>query len=137
MPLSLVTDLQWASIATMDTPGTLPEILYNDRAYPLSTLYLWGAPMADCGLELFAWQTVPKALSWTDLIAVPDGYEDALVLNLAVRLAPHFQKVLDPNVREDARISLMRVESINAPKPIADLSGGLGCGSRRFNIYEG
>jgi hypothetical protein len=63
-------------------------------------------------------------------------YVDALVLNLAVRLAPHFQKVLDQNVREDARISLMRLESINAPQPIADVSGGLGCGCSQYNVYS-
>lgn len=134
-PLRVVTDLQWPKIASVAMPGAIPEILYNDRAYPLSTIYLWGAPAPDCGLELFVWQTVPKVLAWTDLVAVPDGYEDALVLNLAVRLAPHFQRQLDPLVMQQARESLMRVESINAPKPIADLS--LGCGCHGFNIYSG
>jgi hypothetical protein len=57
-------------------------------------------------------------------------------LNLACRLAPHFQKEVHPDVRQQARESLMRLESINAPKPIADM-GGLGCGCGSFNIYSG
>ena len=52
-------------------------------------------------------------------------YIDALVLNLAVRLAPHFQRVIPDDVRLQARDSLMRLESINAPKPIASV--GFGC----------
>lgn len=136
-PLALVTDLQWARIRLQDIPNTIPEVLYNDRAYPLSTLYLWGQPVTNAGLELFVWQTVPKVLAWTDLVAVPDGYEDALVLNLAVRLAPHFQRVVPDDVRQQARESLMRLESINAPQPVADTSALCsGYNNNRYNIYS-
>jgi hypothetical protein len=136
-PLTIVSDLQWAEIGMQDMPDTIPEILYNDRAYPVSTLYLWGQPVAGSVLELFCWQPIPLFASPDDAVWLPPGYEDALVLNLAVRLAPHFQKMIDPGVREDARLSLMRLMSINAPQPIADLSGGLGCDCRGFNIYRG
>jgi hypothetical protein len=135
-PLVLATDLEWAKISLQAFPNTIPELLYNDRGYPLSTLYLWGQPMAGQILELFTWVQVPAFQTITDQVLLPMQYEDALVLNLAVRLAPHFQKVLDQNVREDARISLMRLESINAPQPIADLSGGPGCGGNRYNVYS-
>jgi hypothetical protein len=135
-PLEIVTDLQWAEITLQDIPNTIPEVLYDDHGYPLSALYLWGQPMAGSFLELFYWQLVPQFLTPDDQVLLPPGYEDALVLNLAVRLAPHFQKVLDQNVREDARIALMRLMSINAPKPIADLSGGLGCGCSQYNVYS-
>jgi hypothetical protein len=135
-PLVLATDLQWADIGLQTMPDSIPEILYNDRASPVSTLYLWGQPMSGQVLELFVWHQVPYVMTITDVVTAPMQYVDALVLNLAVRLAPHFQKVLDQNVREDARISLMRLESINAPQPIADLSGGLGCGGNRYNVYS-
>jgi hypothetical protein len=135
-PLRLVDTLGWNRIGYRDlkTP-TIPEVLYNDRAYPISTLYLDAAPMAGYQLELFSWYQVPTYTSAGDVVLLPLQYEDALVLNLACRLAPHFQKVLDQNVREDARISLMRLESINAPQPIADLSGGV-CGCNRYNVYS-
>jgi hypothetical protein len=134
--LAIVTDQQWAQIVTQDVPNAVPEVLYNDRAYPLSTLYLWGQPPAGYQLELFVWTLVPQFVALTDVVLLPPGYEDALVLNLAVRLAPHFQRVVDGDVRQQARESLMRLLSINAPQPIADLSGGVGCGCR-FNIYNG
>jgi hypothetical protein len=131
-----LTVLQWPQIRMQDMGMTIPEALYNDRGYPLSTLYLYGQPMAGCRLELFSWVLIPAFDTVSDVVLLPPGYEDALVLNLAVRLAPHFQRVLDQNVREDARIALMRLESINAPQPIADLSGGLGCGCNRYNVYS-
>jgi hypothetical protein len=118
-----------------DVANGIPEVLYDDYAYPLSTLYLYPQAQAGYQLEMFVWHLVPYFLSPEDFIYTPPGYEDALVLNLAVRLAPHFQRTLDQNVREDARISLMRAMSINAPQPVAD-TGGLGSGGG-FNVYDG
>jgi hypothetical protein len=109
--------------------------LYNDRAYPVSTLRLSTPAGAGVSLSIFVWQTTPRVSAAGDLIAVPEGYEDALVLNLAVRLAPHFQRRIDPALRLDARESLMRIQSINAPQSVLEMPWGCGCGD--FSIYSG
>lgn len=131
-PLEIVTDLQWANMQPVG--GTFPGVLYNDRAYPLSRLYLGGQPPAGSFLELFFWQLVPQFVTPDDQVLLPPGYEDALVLNLAVRLAPHFQRTIDPMLRADARESLMRLESINAPRPIAEVGDVGACGCGGYNI---
>ena len=127
-PLWLPTAEQWAEISLNPFPYYPSNVLYNDRASPVSTLYFWGVPASGQILELFTWTRVPQYATVTDVVLVPPQYEDAMVLNLAVRLAPHFQLRVPPDVREDARISLMHLRSINAPQPIADLSWGPGCG---------
>jgi hypothetical protein len=140
-PLALVTDLEWAKIWLQTLPNTIPELLYNDRGYPLSTLYLWGQPMAGQVLELFTWVQVPYFQTVTDQVLLPLQYEDALVLNLAVRLVSHFPlapnvpRQVDPNLYQQARESLMRLLSLNAPRPIADLSGALGGCGCNYNVY--
>lgn len=137
-PLGIATVLQWSAIGSQTLPESIPETLYNDRGYPVSTLYLYGQPAAGQILELFTWVMVPSFQAVTDVILLPPGYEDALVLNLAVRLAPHFQKdSVPPDVRRDAQLALMRLQSINAPRPIADLSGGPGACGCGFDIYQG
>src|SRR5262249_52586902 len=50
-PLALFTDLQWSLIQAQDLPNTIPEALYDDYAYPLSTLYLYGQPVPGYILE--------------------------------------------------------------------------------------
>jgi len=134
-PLDIITDLEWAQITYQDMPDSIPDALYNDRAAPVSTLYFWGQPATGQRLELFTWTQVPVFLTITDAVLVPLQYVDALVLNLAVRLAPHFQRQVPPDVREDARKSLLRLESINAPQPIASV--GFGCCGDSFDIYRG
>ena len=123
-PLELLTPQTWQGCGDC---GTLSGI-YNDRAHPVSTIYLNGS--AGSGeIELFSWHTVPKFGATTDLVVMPDGLEDVLVLQLALRLGPQFGRPVDQNTREDARLSMMRWLSINAPKPILELPGWLsGCG---------
>lgn len=136
-PLAILTPELWSSITLQDLPNTIPQGLYNDRAYPISTLYLYGQPVGGNQLEIWAWHQVPVFTSDSDAVILPLQYEDALVLNLACRLAPHFQLPVHPDVRQQARESLMRLESINAPQPIADTSA-LDCGyyRNRYNIYS-
>lgn len=120
-PLSVLTDPGWADVSSSLLPGTTASIIYNDRAYPVSTLMLNGYPQPGEMLQLFTWQQVPYFQAITDQVLLPLQYEDALVLNLAVRLAPHFQRPVDPDVRLQARESLMHLRSINAPQPILDI----------------
>jgi hypothetical protein len=135
--VGLVTPAQWAEITVQALPNTIPYVLYNDRAYPLSTLFLYGQPVGGMELELYTWFAIQTFQKLEDVVMLPPGYEDALVLNLAVRLAPHFQRQVNVDVRNDAQKSLMRIESINAPRPIAS-TGALGCGGHHnFNIYSG
>src|SRR5262245_42821706 len=124
-PLTVYTAQQWADIAIQDLSGAIPVGIYWDRGYPVGNLYVYGQPATAMQLELWTWHQIPQAASEDDLMFLPPGYDDCLVLNLACRLAPHFQRMVDADVREQARLSLMRVLSINAPRPIATL-GGLG-----------
>jgi len=133
-PLAIADDLAWAKVRVQDIPNGIPTSLYWDKAYPVSTIYLYPQPIGGYSLELYVWHMVPQVTTSEDVICLPAGYEDCLVLNLAVRLAPHFQHVVDPDVRQQARESLMRVLSLNAPRPIADT--GSGCRGW-MNIYTG
>lgn len=140
-PLAILTDLQWARIRVQDLANSIPYALYNDRAYPLANIYLYPQPLPGYILELFIWQSVPSFATINDAVVLPPGYQDALTLNLAVRLVTHFSdnrgvpRQVDPNLYQQARESLMRIESINAPRPTLDV--GCGCRSGYMNVYSG
>lgn len=124
-PLAVLTDPEWAKIsanlAAGYASGYCASGIYNDRAFPVSTLYLTWPPLDGQTLVLFAWQRVPYFLTITDQVLLPLQYEDCLVLNLAVRLAPHFQRDVRPDVMQQARESLMHLRSINAPQPVLEI----------------
>lgn len=128
-PLLVATPQQWVEGNNSSCGCDLnpSSMLYFDGGYPVATIYLQSYVTGPQTLELWVWHLVPRFTSVSNAVALPLGYEDALVLNLAVRLGPHFQRATDPALRADARESLMRLESINAPRPIAVLSDIGGC----------
>ena len=134
-PLRLYTDQEWANLRNRNRSG-YPAGIYNNRASPLSTLTMDGAAMSGSVLELYIWHAVPNFQSENDAIFLPPGYDDALVLQLATRLAPHFQRAVDGDVRDQARLSMMRLESLNAPQPIASLNGLGTCGCGDTETYS-
>jgi len=132
--VAILTPQMWSRVALQDISGTIPQALYYDRSYPIGTISIVGQPAEGAVLELYLWHRVPTYQSLDDVVLLPPGYEDTLVLNLAVRLAPHFQREVHPDVRQQARESLMRLQSVNAPKPVADLIGL--CGGGQYDIYS-
>lgn len=134
-PVDVMTSQAWAAVTVQDLPDTIPGGVYNDRAYPFSNIYFYGQPRSGTSAEFWAWHQVPVYGSEADLVFLPLQYEDALVLNLACRLAPQFQLPVNPDLRQQARESLMRLMSINAPQPV--LSLGFGCCGSDFDIYSG
>lgn len=136
-PLQLYTDQQWANVSLQDIGNSIPWALYNNWNYPISTLYLYGQPISDMLLELYMWHSIPTFRALSDVVILPPGYEDVLVLNLACRLAPHFQRVISPDVTAQARESLMRLLSYNADQPIAPVNGLCRGGDTTFTMIAG
>jgi len=118
--LTILEVVDWAEL-TMPalTSGAWPTRLYRDRAMPNSRLYLYPVEGEGDTLELFTPLALQQFLALTDTVSLPDGYEDAITFNLAVRLAAYYptQAQMAPNVPGIAAESLARVESANAPVP--------------------
>lgn len=134
-PLAIFTPQLWNETGWQNADLAL----YNDRAAPASNLYLSGGTTLGAGqLELYVWHLVPEMTGLSDAVFLPPGYADCLVLNLACRLAPHFQRPVDPDLRQQARESLMNVRSLNAPMPILEMPIDLcGCGGGDQIIMSG
>lgn len=127
---------EYASIAIPGATG-MPSKLYNDRAAELARVYLYPAPGASYTLELFCWEPLPQFTAPEDRVVLPDGYEDAIVNNLALRLAGIFPDARpSPLLPDWARESLARIRSLNAPSPVMQCDYGVAVG-RPFDIIAG
>lgn len=116
-PLEVVEADSWADIRLPDQTSE-PRKLFNDRAPGLVNLYIWPQDTGADQIELFSWKLIERFVSKDDLVTLAEGYEEALVYNLAVRLATMFHTGVDEDVREIARTSLSDIQSLNAPAPI-------------------
>ena len=141
IPLSILSDADWAAHVITELPASFPWSIYNDGANPDSKLYLYGFPTETNDLELFTWQDLKNDFTAvTDAVIFPPGYEEALVTHLALRvcrlypLDSRLSVAQRGDLERDAAKALMALKTLNTePVPMAsDIAGIGGSGANPF-----
>lgn len=114
--LNLLSSDQWADKPVLDVV-TIPNDLYWDKAFPISSAYFYPIPDQAYPIELFCWTVLQTATDVNALLSYPNGYDLALINNLALWLAQIFKKPITPDMRLGAATSLAAIQSFNAPVP--------------------
>lgn len=119
LPLDIATDLEdWQNITVKDTPSVFPLICYINYSFPLMELNFWPIPNGNASVILYTWDLLPNNLAnLTDIIELPQGYSEAVILNLAVKLAQMFDRQPSPQLLSDARQAKHAINDINAGTP--------------------
>ncbi len=91
-PLKILSDAGWDAIMVKSATSQVPEKLYYDYAFPFGNIKLWPVPVfsATLQLELTTWIALTL---FPDLVTdetFPPGYEDAIRLNLALRISSQY-----------------------------------------------
>lgn len=91
----------------------MPSDVYYDGNYPLSTMIFWPVPDSAYTLNLYSKKPLNNFTAATDVVNLPQGYERAIIYNLAVEIAPEYGKEAPASVQKTARTSLKAIESLN------------------------
>lgn len=139
MPLRMLTDDAYAALSLKDLNSTYPQYAYyNLTSYSVGTITLWPIPTSSTLRGVIYNPTAITSFSAaTDSVLVPPGYEAMLVSNLAVALAPYYEKSVSEDLRRMATEAKATIKRPNAR--LADLSvdaGALIQGNRRWNITD-
>ena len=128
---------QYASLAYKNAEG-YPDIYYYDNNYPLGTIYLYPKPT---GVSTITINSVKELTSFTTLDAafsMPAEYRIALEHNLAVYIAPEYEKEASITIQRVAKRTKNAILTQNNHnrRNIATLD--VPCSTRGvFNIYTG
>lgn len=137
VPLAMLNDSEWASLATPDLTGTQPSAFYYDPTYAggFGRFYLWPIPdNATNAIELFINSSLASFANLTTEYQVPDGVDTALIYNLAKLLAGPFGRQMAQDDRNFADESLGVVKRANSkPSYVANDYGRGGI----YDIYSG
>jgi len=119
--LKILSDKDWAAKTITNLQAAYPWEIYSDGAAPNSMLYLYGIPGAAHDLELFTWQQLQSGFTSEDnVVVMPPGYEDAMVLAGALRvrrLYPYDSKLTGLQAQElqnDADRAVRALQIYNA-----------------------
>ena len=112
--------------------------IFNDGAYPTSTITLTPALAAGTQVLLETWLPLAAFAAITDTVAMPPGYLEWMQYNLAIRLAPRYKDSnISQLVYDMARESKANVKRMNAQVPILQIDRALLNGGGGFNILTG
>jgi hypothetical protein len=118
LPIDADFDLEsWQNLVVKQTPSQFPLCMWNNTGYPFMELNFWPIPQGPCSVVLYTWDLMPQIVNLVDQIELPTGYSDAIIYNLAVRLAQLFDRVPSPQLLAEAKAAKSDINDINAGTP--------------------
>lgn len=134
--MDLLTLDEYARISSKGTQSSIPYALYDDGGYPQRTLTLYPVPSAGNQLVLWTKRPLTQLATLDDVLSFPPGYEEAIIYNGAIRLAPEYGKTIPAEIAEVARASKANIKRANTREHLLRVDQAL-IHSGRFNILTG
>lgn len=128
---------QFSKIPSKGVTSPYPYAIYDDGGYPNRTLKFYPTPSAAYSFVLWSAKPISSIASLNTVLSLPPGYEDALVYNGAVRMAPDYGKMLDASVVSNAAESKAGIKRSNYRPHYLKINGDIPSQGDSFNIYTG
>lgn len=136
-PLRIATVEQWAEIVVKDVQSDFPSDVYPEGTYPDETLNFWPVPSSAQTVVLYSRKPISSIATLDTVISVPPGYEEAMVYNLAIRLAPEYGKMVPDAVALVANDSLANLKTMNHTPRYLETDPALRQRRGTYDIYRG
>ena len=120
------------------TTENRPLKLYYDPTYPNGTIYLYFTPDSAYTMHIVSQKPLITYASANTEVVLPGEYEDALVLNLAIRMASRYGKATSGELQLSAKEALGNMRGLNLSGQMKGVDLDLP-GTRRgtYNIDSG
>lgn len=136
--LEVLTLAQWNSERVPDNSG-IPSELYYETIFPAAKIWFDVKPSAAYTLVLWLEQMLHQVFSdgTTTELSLPPGYKEAIVHNLAIKLAPEYGKQAPPEVINAAVEAKASIKRLNAKPMYLACDEALLARGQSFNITRG
>ena len=122
-PIEVISEGQYRSFS-LKSLGERPRKMWLHPLFPLANLYVY--PVAVTGEECYIDTLKPFTQtssfdSLFDTIAFPENYEEPVIYNLAIRIAPEYGKTISPEVAAIAESGYNALVSLNSGNQVESL----------------
>ncbi|OWV62583.1 hypothetical protein ATY75_12225 [Rhizobium sp. N122] len=135
-PLDVLNSREDYNRIALKSMDSFPACLFYDSGYPLGYIYIWPVPSNQYEIHLSLKATLQSFSSLNDTINLPPEYEEALRVNLAVRLRVKYQMPMDPQLIGLAKVALNVIRNSNAQIPTLEMPRDLMRGGSNYNIFS-
>jgi hypothetical protein len=132
-PVGIRPPAEYWTLTEKTTEGR-PVKLYYDPVFPNGTIYFYYVPDSAYDFHIVSQKPLLTYADAGTEIVLPGEYEDALVLNLAIRMASRYGKVISRELHLDAREALGNVRGLNLAGQMKAVD--LGLPGRRETMYN-
>jgi len=131
LPITILTDQQWADIPVKGMIGTFPYAVWFNMTNPLIEAYVTPIPTGS-NYSLVIWDNNDNAtLSLNTVLVLPPGYKRALKYGLFIELAPSYQIQVPAEISTLAATSKMSIDRQNLQINTLETSDAI-----RYNILS-
>lgn len=123
------------SRVTLKGLNSFPYAFFYDAKYPTGNIYIWPIPSASYEIHLIIKSTLQTFSNLTDEVLLPPEYEEAIYMNLAIRLAVIYQTLASRELVALAKVALNTIKNANAQIPELGMPRGL-ITSGPYNFYS-
>ena len=134
--LEIYSQNSWASIVDKTLTGQ-PRLIYYEPSFPLGKLHFWPVLDQNYNLTLYTWNLLSQVSNVEQTLALPPAYSDAIVNELAARLAPEYGKATPPEIAIAASMSKANLKRINKVTPELRVDEALTSGQGIYDINTG
>jgi len=126
IPTEVLTDDDWRDVTMKTTPSNWPTKVWMTGNVPLNDLWFWPIPQdGTIKCVLYSWGKTDNFASLNDLVVFPNGYEEAIVTNLAMFLSSSYGAQASPALGLRAAMSKDAIQSLNVEPLWATSDEGL------------
>lgn len=136
--LHKIDDKEYSAIAQKTISSSIPEYYYYDDN-PTARIYLYPVDSGATSITINSIKPLTAFATLDTVYDMPAEYEIALVYNLAVLIAPEYEKEPTMSVMRVAKESKVAIQTQNKrnDKRLASLDGIPSRGQATGNIYQG
>lgn len=135
--LTPLTVQEYGGLTLKSYDTSIPQGIWYLQTYPLGQITLYPVPQQAMTLKLWSWKPFVAFDSQTQEIALPPGYDEALATNLAVMIAPEYEREAPPTVKKAAVMSKKLIKRTNLEVPRLAFDSAVLPTTGAFNIYSG
>ncbi|MGN8022261.1 hypothetical protein ACTJJ7_16280 [Phyllobacterium sp. 22229] len=134
-PLTILNSREDYNLIALKALASFPECLFYDSGYPLGNVYIWPVPSSLYEVHLSIKAQLQSFPTLDTVLNLPPEYEEALRVNLAIRLRISYQLPPDPALNALAKVALNTIKNSNTQIPTLRMPSDLVRGGG-YNIFS-
>lgn len=136
VPLQLLTIDEWQLVRFKTLLSTLPMKVYCEPKFPLYELNFYPGPSSVNNVVIYSHKQLLNFASADTAVNLPPGYNQLLIYNLWIVLAPGYGRPVDSGVAAVASKAKSNVKRTNVKPRVMRTDPGVH-NRRRYNVYRG